>query len=121
MRVGFQPIFLCFLVLPFIHGALLRGEVDADLEDAAAVVLVGQGVVFGVDLLQGFRRTLVNLQLHDEDRGLGRDQQVDASACCPCLGTDGEVEHVEDGVEDSLEERLAVVMDVVRKSGEINL
>ena len=84
-------------------------------------MLVGQGIAFGVNLLQGFLRTLVNFQFHDEDRGLGGDQQVDASACCPCLGANGEVEHVEDGVEDSLEERLTVVMDVVGESGEINL
>ena len=55
----FALYYLCFFVFPFIHGAFLRREVDADLEDAAAVVLVGQDIVFGVDLLKGCSMTKI--------------------------------------------------------------
>jgi hypothetical protein len=45
---------LCLLVFPFIHCSLLRGEIDANLEDAAAIMLERQRIVRGINLLKAF-------------------------------------------------------------------
>ena len=49
--------------LPRRDRALLGGETDADLDDAAAVSLVGDGVTFVVDLLERFLHGAVEFQV----------------------------------------------------------
>ena len=87
--------------LPRRDRALLGGETDADLDDAAAVSLVGDGVTFVVDLLERFLHGAVEFQLHDVDRGVGLQEDVHPAFCRAHLGIDIDIEEGEHHVEHS--------------------
>lgn len=82
---------LC-LYLPLRDRALLGGEADADLDDPAAVRLVGDGIALVVDLLERFLHSTVEFQLHDVDGGVGLHEDIHPALCRTHLGVDIDVE-----------------------------
>ena len=73
-------------------------ELDTDLYYSAVSGLVGNGITFGVDLLEGFLCGAISFQLKDVDRIGHPDYHIGPAASTADLGTGIDVKHGEDEI-----------------------